>query len=121
MAAVQFKDYYKTLGVDRSADEKSLRAAYRKLARKHHPDANQGDKQSEERFKEINEAYEVLSDPDKRRMYDRFGEDWQRYRDAGYTGNEAAASGRPGANFDDYDFGSWFSGQTAGGQATRTE
>lgn len=108
MAAVQFKDYYKTLGVDRNADEKTIRSAYRKLARKHHPDINPGDKEAEERFKEINEAHEVLSDPEKRKMYDRYGEDWQRYRDAGFTGDEPAGqAGRA------TDFGTWFTGHTA--------
>ncbi|MEA2586229.1 MAG: molecular chaperone DnaJ [Thermomicrobiales bacterium] len=121
MPAVQFKDYYQTLSVERSADEKAIQAAFRKLARKHHPDINPGDKQSEERFKEINEAYEVLSDPEKRKMYDRFGEDWQRYRDAGFTGNEPTGGGRPGPAFDDYDFGSWFTGQSQGGQSHRVE
>ena len=72
------KDYYKTLGVARGASEKDIKSAYRKLARKFHPDVNPGDKQAEERFKEIGEAYEVLSDPDKRRKYDQFGAAWQR-------------------------------------------
>jgi DnaJ-class molecular chaperone len=72
------KDYYKTLGVSRSASEKDIKSAYRKLARKFHPDVNPGDKQAEDKFKEIGEAYEVLSDPDKRRKYDQFGSDWQR-------------------------------------------
>ncbi|HEY7033478.1 MAG TPA: DnaJ C-terminal domain-containing protein [Thermomicrobiales bacterium] len=121
MPAVQFKDYYKTLGVERTADEKAIQSAFRKLARKHHPDINPGDKQAEERFKEVNEAYEVLSDPEKRKMYDRFGEDWQRYRDAGFTGNEPAGGGRPGASFDDYDFGRWFTGQNQGDQSFRVE
>jgi molecular chaperone DnaJ len=121
MPTVQFKDYYKTLGVDRSADDKTVRAAFRKLARKFHPDINPGDKGAEERFKEINEAFEVLSDPEKRKMYDRFGEDWQRYRDAGFTGNEPAGGARPGANFEDIDFGQWFTGQRPGDQSFRVE
>ena len=67
------RDYYDTLGVQRSASDSDLKAAYRKLAMKHHPDRNPGDKHCEQRFKEINEAYEVLKDPDKRAAYDRFG------------------------------------------------
>jgi DnaJ-class molecular chaperone len=70
-------DFYQTLGVARTASEKEIRSAYRKLARKHHPDVNPGDKASEERFKAINSAYEVLSDPDKRKKYDRYGDNWQ--------------------------------------------
>lgn len=117
MASVQFKDYYKTLGVSRSATDKEIRTAYLKLARKYHPDKNRGDASAEERFKEINEANEVLSDPEKRKMYDRFGEDWQRYRDAGFTGDEpqgrttSSTSSGP-------DFGQWFTGQTG---TTRTD
>ena len=71
------KDYYTVLGVKRDADEKEIRRAYRRLARKHHPDVNAGDKAAEERFKEINAAYEVLSDPEKRRKYDLYGDQWQ--------------------------------------------
>lgn len=127
MPTVAFKDYYQTLGVARGADEKAVRAAYRKLARQHHPDLNPGDTSAEERFKEVNEAYEVLSDADKRKLYDRFGEEWQRYRDAGFTGSEPAGRagagpgtgrGRTTTTFDPDDFGAWFQGQSgaAGGQ-----
>jgi molecular chaperone DnaJ len=115
MPAVQFKDYYKTLGLDRAADEKSIRAAYRKLAREHHPDLNPGDKGAEDRFKDLNEAYEVLSDSEKRKLYDRYGEDWQRFRDAGFTGDEP--EGRTGSSRgqDVNDFGAWFTGQQGSG------
>ena len=66
-------NYYGVLGVGRSASEKDVRQAYRRLARQYHPDVNPGDKSAEQKFKEINEAYEVLSDPEKRKKYDRFG------------------------------------------------
>ena len=67
------KDYYKILGVDRNADANAIKKAYRKLAKKYHPDMNPGDKEAEAKFKEATEAYGVLSDPDKRRQYDQFG------------------------------------------------
>jgi DnaJ-class molecular chaperone len=119
MASVQFKDYYKTLGVSRSATDKDIRSAYLKLARKYHPDKNRGDASAEERFKEINEANEVLSDPEKRKMYDRFGEDWQRYRDAGFTGDEPQGRTTTSSTAGGPDFGQWFTGQTGG--TTRTD
>lgn len=74
---MEYKDYYKILGVARGASADDIKKAFRKLARKHHPDVNPGDKKAEGKFKEINEAYEVLSDPDKRRKYDTLGPNWQ--------------------------------------------
>jgi curved DNA-binding protein len=77
------KDYYQILGVSRGASDQEIKQSYRKLARKYHPDINPGDKQAEAHFKEINEAYETLSDKEKREKYDRFGSDWKRYEQAG--------------------------------------
>ncbi len=71
------KDYYKILGVARTTPDKEIKQAYRRLARKYHPDVNPGDKSAESRFKEINEAFEILSDPEKRKKYDQFGDNWQ--------------------------------------------
>lgn len=83
MNGPRYKDYYKILGVSKTADEKEIKAAYRKLARKYHPDVNPGDKTAEEKFKEISEAHEVLSDPHKRAQYDNFGEQWKQFSQAG--------------------------------------
>jgi curved DNA-binding protein len=80
---VTYKDYYKVLGVGTTATPEEIKKAYRKLALKHHPDKAKGNKASEEKFKEINEANEVLSDPEKRKKYDRFGADWKHYEEAG--------------------------------------
>jgi DnaJ-class molecular chaperone len=75
---MEFRDYYKTLGVERNASEAQIKSAYRKLARKYHPDVNPNKKDAERRFKEINEAYQVLSDPEKRKKYNELGADWER-------------------------------------------
>src|ERR1044071_8303260 len=75
--AVEFKDYYKTLGVSRDASADDIKKAFRKLARQYHPDVAKDKKTAEAKFKEINEAHEVLSDPEKRRRYDELGANWQ--------------------------------------------
>jgi len=84
---MDYKDYYKILGVERSASEDDIRKAYRKLAMKYHPDRNPNDKQAEERFKEINEAYQVLSDTKKRAHYDRLGSDYSNWQQGGAPGD----------------------------------
>ncbi|MCC6175927.1 MAG: J domain-containing protein [Chloroflexi bacterium] len=86
-------DYYQLLGVARSASEKEIRQAYRKLARKYHPDLNPNDKQAETKFKEIGQAYEVLSDAEKRKLYDRWGPDFEKYEAARKAGATAGGSG----------------------------
>ena len=129
---MEYKDYYKTLGVPKNATQDEIKKSYRKLAVKYHPDKNQGDKASEERFKEVGEAYEVLKDPETRKKYDKLGANWKQYDRAGadggfdynqwaqqqggrqrsnrqYTGD---ASG--GADFSDF-FNSFFSGGFSGG------
>jgi DnaJ-class molecular chaperone len=91
---LDFKDYYTTLGVAKTASEKEIKQAFRKLARKFHPDVNPGDKSAEAKFKEINEAYEVLGDADKRRKYDELGANWRMYEQAQQQGQPWA--GAPG-------------------------
>src|SRR5438552_16549100 len=110
---MDFKDYYSTLGVAKTATSKELKQAYRKLARKHHPDVNPGDKSAEARFKEINEAYEVLGDPAKRKKYDELGANWRMYEQAG------AGASQPGGQAG----GAWnipFGGRQGGGGGLRT-
>src|SRR5918997_6758746 len=94
---MDFKDYYATLGVAKTASDKEIKQAFRKLARKFHPDVNPGDKAAEARFKEINEANEVLGDPEKRKKYDELGANWRMYEQAQQQGG--AAAGNPFAGF----------------------
>jgi curved DNA-binding protein len=82
---MEFKDYYKILGVNRKDSTKDIKKAYRKLARKYHPDVNPGDDDAAKKFQDINEAHEVLADPEKRQQYDRFGSQWQQYEKSGGT------------------------------------
>jgi curved DNA-binding protein len=104
---MEYKDYYKILGVDRNAEEKKIKKAYRKLARQYHPDVNPDDKMAEERFKDINEAYEVLSDPEKRQKYDQLGSSWQQWQ-------------RTGRDPRGFDWSQWFS-QAQPGRGVRVE
>jgi DnaJ-class molecular chaperone len=90
---MEFKDYYATLGLSKTATDKEIKQAYRKLARKHHPDVNPGDKSAESRFKEINEAYEVLGDSEKRKKYDELGANWRMYEQAQQQGGGAPFGG----------------------------
>jgi DnaJ-class molecular chaperone len=92
---MDFKDYYTTLGVAKTATEKDIKQAFRKLARKFHPDVNPGDKSAESKFKEINEAYEVLGDPEKRKKYDELGANWRMYEQAGAQGGSPFGAGSP--------------------------
>lgn len=96
--ATTTKSYYETLGVSRTADDKQIKTAFRKLARANHPDANRDDPTAEERFKLANEANEVLGDPVSRKLYDRYGDDWRSYRDAGFTGDEPRSASRSSSN-----------------------
>src|SRR5438270_4930898 len=94
-------DYYKTLGIDRDADAEEIRKAYRKLARKHHPDLNPGDKSAEDRFKRVQEAYDVLSEPKKKQMYDQVGF----YSENGMPGGGLGGPGAgPNMGFGGFDF-----------------
>ena len=122
------KDYYQILGVSKNATEKEIKQAYRRLARKHHPDVNPGDKSAEARFKEINAAYEVLSDPEKRKKYDKYGENWQyadQFEKAGAGGGVHwdFRSSDPSHGFDDLGdggFDSIFDQLFRGGRSGKT-
>jgi curved DNA-binding protein len=129
---MEYKDYYKILGVEKSASNAEIKKAYRKLAMKYHPDKNKGDKTAEEKFKEINEANEVLSDNNKRKKYDEMGSNWQNYQQAGgpnegFDWSRYSNQGQDGSysfsgNFEDIfggsgysDFFDMFFGGTGGG------
>jgi curved DNA-binding protein len=98
---MEFKDYYKTLGVEKDATQEEIKKAYRKLAMKYHPDRNPGNKQAEEKFKEITEANEVLGNPDKRKKYDQLGANWRQYEHAGGAQDwyRNYSSGNPGGSY----------------------
>jgi curved DNA-binding protein len=106
---MDYQDYYKILGVERNADEKVIRKAYRDLARKFHPDRNPGDKKAEAKFKQINEAYEVLSDPEKRVRYDQLGPNYQQWQRMGGQGGNSWSDFGGGSNYRTGDFGDNFS------------
>ncbi len=103
--AVRFKDYYETLGVSRTASAEEIKKAFRKLARQHHPDVAKNKKEAEEKFKEINEAYEVLSDPEKRKRYDELGANWK-----------AGQEFRPPPGWESFGGGAFRQGAGRGGQ-----
>ncbi len=105
MAATDFKDYYAILGLTKAASSDDIKKTYRRLARKYHPDLNPGDRQAETKFKEINEAYEVLSDPGKRQKYDQFGQYWRQADQVGFGRRSPGGS----SGFEDVEFGRYAS------------
>ncbi len=131
MSANGYRDYFKVLGVERGADADTIKRAFRKLARQYHPDVNPGDKAAEAKFKEVSEAYEVLSDPDKRRRYEQFGQYWNQMGGSGGGGADVdfgrygnfddfindllGRFGGPGAGAGGFGFGSGFPGGFGGG------
>ncbi len=117
---MEYRDYYQTLGVPRTASQAEIKKAFRKLAREHHPDRNPGDKSAEKRFKDVNEAHAVLSDPEKRKQYDVLGANWDQFQGGG-GGRGGADPFGPGGPFAGFNAGAGQSGnvryefRTAGG------
>ncbi|MBF7090231.1 J domain-containing protein [Flavobacterium sp. ALJ2] len=132
---MDYIDYYKTLGITKSATEAEIKKAYRKLARKYHPDLNPNDKEAETKFKEINEANEVLSNPENRKKYDKYGKDWkhaEEFEKAGYNPNQQQSSrqqqsgqdysGFGGGDFSGSDFSEFFNSMYgSGGRSSKSQ
>ncbi|MFZ1790435.1 MAG: J domain-containing protein [Saprospiraceae bacterium] len=118
---MEYIDYYAVLEIPKTADEKEIKKAYRRLARKYHPDLNKGDQSAESKFKQVNEANEVLSDPEKRKKYDKHGKDWMhadeienaQRQQRSYQGSRASG----GSQFDEGDFSEYFESMFGGGGA----
>jgi curved DNA-binding protein len=121
---MDFIDYYKVLGLDKNASPEDIKKAYRKLARKHHPDLNPNDKEAHKKFQQINEANEVLSDPEKRKKYDQYGKDWQhaeQFEQARQQQQQYGGGGEQsfGGDFGGEDFSDFFSSLFGGGGQSR--
>ncbi|MBC7535719.1 MAG: J domain-containing protein [Ferruginibacter sp.] len=123
---MEFIDYYKELGIEKNADAEQIKKAYRKLARKYHPDVNPNDKEANKKFQQINEANEVLSDPEKRKQYDRYGKDWQHGEAQQQSYNSQRQSHYPGGasqgfrgDSDDSGFSDFFSSFFGGGKKSQ--
>lgn len=123
---MEFIDYYKLLGLDKSASVSDVKKAYRKLARKYHPDLNPNDKEAQQKFQQINEAHAVLSDPEKKKKYDKYGKDWEhadQFEKAGYDPTQQQYQGRGGAyqqrsyagGYTESDFSDFFNSMFGGG------
>ncbi|MFD2244861.1 DnaJ C-terminal domain-containing protein [Pontibacter ruber] len=115
---MEYKDYYKILGVEKSASQADIKKAYRALAKKYHPDKTKGDKAAEEKFKDISEAYEVLGDEAKRKQYDELGSNWRQFQQGGYGGSGRQYQRQPGGGFGggyyEGDMGDMFGGAGGG-------